>query len=189
MYNLLIGTFFFVASTLNQHSINTFIWDDLRQAHLISINGPGFNVKKKSNTVIVFLSPECPLCKNYIPLLNKLKDSYPGLNIVGLIPGKSYSLRGLREFYQQYNIKFNLYIDYEKKAANALKANTTPEAFLIDTKGAIRYRGLIDNWAINLGVKRKIITNHYLEDAIKDLANQSFQYKETVAVGCLINDL
>ncbi|WP_449436223.1 hypothetical protein [Pedobacter steynii] len=55
--------------------------------------------------------------------------------------------------------------------------------------GAITYSGLIDNWASSLGQKRLVITEKYLEQAIKDLSDGKQTFKKTIPVGCLINDI
>src|SRR5690349_11754017 len=42
--------------------------------------------------LLVLLSPECPLCKNYSVTLNKIqKEFVEDLNIYGIVPGKAYS--------------------------------------------------------------------------------------------------
>ena len=55
--------------------------------------------------------------------------------------------------------------------------------------GTITYSGLIDNWATSLGQKRLVITEKYLEQAIKDQLNGKQTFKKTIPVGCLINDI
>lgn len=53
--------------------------------------------------------------------------------------------------------------------AKYLKATTTPEVFVLNNKGEVVYSGAIDNWAIDLGEKRQVITEFYLKDALNAL--------------------
>ena len=55
-------------------------------------------------------------------------------------------------------------------AADALKATTTPEAFVLDHNFVLRYRGRIDN-AYSSRLKRNAtVTEHDLKDAIDAIA-------------------
>ncbi|WP_316795014.1 redoxin domain-containing protein [Pedobacter agri] len=165
------------------------MWEKLSRISLVTTGGKYSKPLVHGNTVVIFLSPECPLCKNYVPVLNGLKSKYPGVSIIGLVPGNSYSVSEVNQFIEEYNVRFEVYLDRYKEIVKLLGARTTPEVFLVDKCGQLRYRGLIDNWAVSLGVKRKITTAKFLEEALNGLTLDKFQYKETAAVGCLINDL
>ena len=57
-------------------------------------------------------------------------------------------------------------LDSRKELAAGLQARTTPEAFVLDGEGMVRYRGRIDN-AYSARLKRNpIITTHDLTDAV-----------------------
>ncbi|MHA4806929.1 redoxin domain-containing protein [Flavitalea flava] len=140
--------------------------------------------------VFVFLSPECPLCQNYTTLLNKLFDRYDGqIAFYGIIPGKSYTAEVVEKFRTDYSVKFDLLFDPAFLLTRMVKATTTPEVFLISKKNEIIYSGLIDNWAASLGVKRTVVTEHYLAEGIdSSLRHLSLKTKMTRPVGCLINN-
>ncbi|WP_214225981.1 redoxin domain-containing protein [Pedobacter sp. B4-66] len=156
---------------------------------LIDLAGKESRINLSKAVVFVFLSPECPLCKNYLPGLVKLKNSNKDINFYGIIPGTSYSLKEINELKNEYGINFDLLTDKEKRLSKYLGATTTPEVFLINKMGAITYSGLIDNWSSALGQKRLVITEKYLEQAIKDLLDGKQTFKKTIPVGCLINDI
>lgn len=139
--------------------------------------------------VIVFLSPECPLCQNYTAVLDKLAGVYKGkIALYGIIPGKSYSTVQAEKFRTDYHIGFDLLFDRHFQLSRLLKATTTPEAFLINRKNEVLYTGLIDNWAASLGVQRTVVTKHYLSDAIDaSLHHLPANPHSTRPVGCLIN--
>ncbi|WP_448103343.1 redoxin domain-containing protein [Pedobacter panaciterrae] len=156
---------------------------------LIDLAGKESRINLSKAVVFVFLSPECPLCKNYLPGLVKLHNANKSINFYGIIPGTSYSLKEINELKNEYGINFDLLTDREKRLSKYLGATTTPEVFLINKMGAITYSGLIDNWATSLGQKRLVITEKYLEQAIKDQLNGKQTFKKTIPVGCLINDI
>ncbi|WP_426325651.1 redoxin domain-containing protein [Pedobacter sp. R-06] len=156
---------------------------------LINLTGKESRINLNKTTVIVFLSPECPLCKNYLPGLVKLQNANKSINFYGVIPGTSYSIKEINELKNEYGINFDLLTDKDKRLSKYLGATTTPEVFLINKMGAITYSGLIDNWSSSLGQKRLVITEKYLEQAIKDLSNGRQTFKKTIPVGCLINDI
>ncbi|ETZ23887.1 redoxin domain-containing protein [Pedobacter sp. V48] len=156
---------------------------------LIDLAGKESRINLSKAVVLVFLSPECPLCKNYLPGLIKLQNANKNINFYGIIPGVSYSLKEINELRNEYGINFSLLTDREKQLSKYLGATTTPEVFLINKMGAITYSGLIDNWATSLGQKRLVITEKYLEQAIKDQLNGKQTFKKTIPVGCLINDI
>ena len=156
---------------------------------LIDVAGKESRINLSKAVVLVFLSPECPLCKNYLPGLIKLQNANKSINFYGIIPGVSYSLKEINELKNEYGINFSLLTDRDKQLSKYLGATTTPEVFLINKMGAITYSGLIDNWATSLGQKRLVITEKYLEQAIKDQLNGKQTFKKTIPVGCLINDI
>ncbi|WP_025145801.1 redoxin domain-containing protein [Pedobacter jeongneungensis] len=167
---------------------NKLLWEQIKTSNIVNVNGKTTAVLK-TNTAFIFISPECPLCKNYMLTLNELVKKYPQVNIVGVVPGKSYTLPDIRQFAEDYKAVFDIYLDKNKTLTKVLKAKVTPEAIVIDEKGNLRYRGLIDNWQAKLGVKRKVITDHYLDDALDQIKTTSYKYMETAPLGCLINDL
>lgn len=145
---------------------------------------------EKPVNLLVFLSPECPLCINYTKTLNELAKQYDGkAKIIGIVPGKSYSLTMIDSFSMEYNLGFPLYVDGEKKITQLVKATVTPEVIMFSNDGGILYRGAIDDWAIDLGKKKLSAPRPYLGDAIAaHLAGNPVVLKKTKPVGCLIND-
>jgi hypothetical protein len=78
-------------------------------------------------------------------------------------------------------------IDGDRAIARATGASITPEAVLIDSAGATRYRGRIDNLYVDLGRRRQAATVHDLRDAIDALlAGRPIGQPRTEAFGCYI---
>ncbi len=191
MNNKAIFTFFllFLSFRLTAQS-DVLSWKSMSHVPLQRSSGKMEHVQGNAYTVFVMLSAECPLCKNYMPVLNELQRENPDILFCGIFPGKSYSLKEINDFQKEYQASFSLYIDPKKSLSNYLKASTTPECVLIDKMGAVIYRGLIDNWASGLGQKRRVVTEKYLQTAIRDLkAGKPTAVKQTKPIGCLINDL
>lgn len=141
-------------------------------------------------TLLVLLSPECPMCVSYTQLLKKTKTKYgDDLQLIGLVPGRSYKDPVLQEFAESYALNFPIYVDKKFRIVSYLKGEVTPECFLFDKDGRLVYSGAIDNWLADLGKKRPHADQHYLLDAIE----QSLSYRPVVlpfvkAQGCLLNE-
>ena len=140
--------------------------------------------------VVIFLSPECPLCQNYSLPLNALCSKYAGkVQFTGVVPGKAYSAADVNAFTQKYHIGFPVYIDSAKAMSTSLKATVTPEVFLLGPDKKVLYHGSIDNWIKDLGMQSARPTVFYLRDAIdQSLARQPVRIPYNKPVGCLIND-
>ena len=151
---------------------------------------PGIAISQSPFSLFIFLSPECPLSQNYLPLFNRLKKTYSDrVTFYGIIPGKAYSSKVVRTFAATYNIQFPLLVDSSKSFTNYMHATVTPEVILINDKNVLIYRGAIDDLAMGLGKRRIKTTNEYLKNAIvQSLENKTVDLKRTRAVGCKIND-
>lgn len=142
-----------------------------------------------SISVFIFLSPDCPLCQSYTLTINQLNQKYrtKDVSFIGVIPGKSVSVADIKNYQRNYKLNTPVYRDPELKLTQYLGATITPEAFVLNQKGEIRYSGRIDNWAYELGKKRTVITSHDLNNAISNvLKNPNTQIQKTKAVGCFI---
>lgn len=140
-------------------------------------------------TVILFLSPECPLCLNYTLNLRNLREDFSSekVQFVGVFSGKWFSAEEVRGFRTRYALAFPMLFDDHLALAKQLDATVTPEVFLLDSTGRVLYSGAIDNWVTDLGKKKLEVTEDYLSDAITSaLEGEKVKVKKTRAVGCLI---
>src|SRR5215831_17814541 len=125
-------------------------------------------LQNKKAGVFVFLAPDCPLSQNYTLTLNNLEKEFNtnGISFYGVFSGGAITSQAMDDFFG---------------------ATATPEAFLTDPNGHVLYKGAIDNWGLELGQHRAVITQYYLYDALDSVrANKPVQMKETQAVGCFI---
>lgn len=164
-------------------------WTRLSAVSLIDDQGHPTQIKPSKLNVFILLSPECPLSRNYVTVINKLvKQGHA--SFYGIVPGSAYSTKELSKFINDYKPGFPVLVDRTKKLTKGLNGTITPECFLVDQKGQVLYSGLIDNWAYSLGKQRKIVTEKYLEVALLKAHNGNvIQLSRTKPVGCMINDL
>lgn len=183
--------FIFLKEVLAQRSNvqETGLWSQLKIINPISI-GTKQPIKSYRNTVFIFLSPECPLSRNYIPELNRLKNTYKNCEFIGVFPGKSYTVKDIKAFMKDYKVLFTTIVDEKKHLTQLLKGTVTPQVVLLSGKGNIAYSGLVDDKIIELGQQRQIASKHFLADAIEELEmNKKITISATKPIGCYINDL
>ena len=138
--------------------------------------------------VLVFISPECPLCQSYTREIKQLQQKYNDkLDFFGVLPGQSYSRQEVDLFLNVYDLPIDIIYDKYYHLVNELGATITPEVYLIDKNNIVQYQGLIDNWLGELGRKRQIVSEYYLNDAIESfLSGEEVKIKKTKAIGCFI---
>ncbi|REK25582.1 MAG: alkyl hydroperoxide reductase [Planctomycetota bacterium] len=139
-------------------------------------------------TVVCFLGAECPLARLYGPRLQSLADQFAsqGVRFIGVNSNHQDSMEDVRAYVEQHEIRFPIAKDYDHGVADRFDARRTPEVFLIDGDGAVRYRGLIDD-QYRPGISRPDSAKQYLRDAIEQsLAGEPVAVGETDAVGCVI---
>ncbi len=149
----------------------------------------GESLNENDAVILMFLSPECPLCKNYASTLREIASAARkhNITIVAAVSGTFYDEPSIVRYLEHFCLDMPVLKDPEFKLSKYYKATTTPEACLINKDGELMYRGAIDNWAISLGQKRQVITDHYLIDAIAAFAEgRPINPKTTKPVGCFI---
>lgn len=173
-------------------SYSYFDRDSIASFQLLSTKGRTLDYKNSNKlSCFIFLSPECPLCKNYAPLINELQKKHAiTVSFYLIVPGMSYSMGEIKSFSKEYLKNAVVYRDATFDLSRYLQATVTPEVVLIESeRGRPVYRGALDNWVVSLGKQRKGATEHYLSDAIESYLHHRFPavaFKEPV--GCLIND-
>jgi hypothetical protein len=154
-----------------------------------SAPGPIASLAKGHKAIaIVFLAPDCPLSQNYTPTLNELRAQFhtSAMELYGVFSGKA-AAAGAEEFAKTYGLQFPIVRDADLQIADFLKATTTPEVFVIDELGSTIYSGAIDNRAPELGQRRTVITEKYLQDALKNIVDGvKVGVERTQPVGCFI---
>lgn len=147
------------------------------------------SVLKESKVVVVaFLGTECPLAKLYGPRLQALSERFrdDGVAFIGVCSNVQDSLTETVAYANKAGISFPMLMDNEQVLADLLKAERTPEVFVLDQSRAIRYRGRIDD-QYGISVARPEPTRGDLAEAIQSVVNgETPTFVSTPAVGCVI---
>jgi peroxiredoxin len=78
---------------------------------------------------------------------------------------------------------FTVLVDAKHEAADAFAAQVTPEAFVIDRAGVVRYRGAVDD----VSFRQRVATRSFVEEAVDALLRgESPLVSEVAAFGCSI---
>ncbi len=150
------------------------------------------DVEKAPLTVIAFLGVECPLAKQYAVRLVELQKEYAskGVSFVAVDANVQDSLSEMGAFVKTYGLTFPFVKDPDGKLADSLGATRTPEMFIVDQEGAIRYQGRVDDqfgFGLTAGYAKPKVTRRDLVEALDELvAGKPVQVAQTKAEGCLI---
>jgi peroxiredoxin len=141
-------------------------------------------------TVILFWCNHCPYVKSNQDRVIELQSQYKaqGVNFAAICannaethPGDSFEAMQIRVKEKGYN--FPYLRDESQAVARTFDAQRTPEAFLFDAGGVLRYHGRIDDNYEDVTKAQ----SHDLRAAIDAvLAGQTPDPEETGAVGCSI---
>lgn len=143
--------------------------------------------KDAKAVVVVFVSFECPVSNSYVLPLGELAKEYAGkgVRVVGVCPGE-----GAAEVKKQtaaFEAGFPVFADPDSKAVRELTAKRVPEAFVLDAKGVVRYRGRIDDRWLSPGKSNPRPATPDLKNALDAvLTGKAVAVNETAAVGCPI---
>jgi len=147
------------------------------------------SLKKNKASIIVFFDPECPICQKYTKNIIEMDKKYSkeGIEIYVIYPFKILEPKSLSEFREEFKFDLPLIYDHKRKLLKKLKANYSPEVFLLNNKRKTLYHGAIDNWFYGLGRNRAVPTEFYLLDAINAFKNnQTVKVKYVEPVGCML---
>lgn len=148
-----------------------------------------YELKDKKAIVLVFLSFECPVSNSYSqPLANMAKEyGKYGVSFIGLTVNLDDSPAQVAKQARDFAIPFPVYRDDKLVAADALKADITPECFVLDGDYVLRYRGRIDDSYSERLKKHPQIKRHDLRQVIGELlSGRPVAEPATLAVGCPI---
>jgi len=148
--------------------------------------------------VVFFVATDCPVSNAYAPEIQRVCREYGPRGVscaliyedVDLDPSTGALDRQVTQHLTEYGYAgMPSAIDRDRTAASFARASITPQAFVVDRTGAIRYRGRIDNLYAALGKPRQHVTSHDLRDALDAvLAGRPVPTPETEALGCFIVD-
>lgn len=147
---------------------------------------------KKKAVAIVFLGTECPLAKLYGPRMEALSKEFEGKDVAFLAidSNRQDAVGEMEAFARQQGLTFPIVKDLSNRVADEFGATRTPEAFLVDREGVIRYQGRIDNqytFGAGVGFAQPQLKRRDLAIAVDELlAGKPVSVATTQPKGCLI---
>ncbi|MEK0181535.1 MAG: thioredoxin family protein [Oscillatoriales cyanobacterium] len=139
---------------------------------------------------VVFMCNHCPYVKLYLDRLKELQADFQdeaftliGINANDANQYPDDSFENMKVFAANNQLNFPYIRDVAQDVAESFGASKTPEVFLLDRDGRLRYKGLIDDNADDAaGVQVS-----YLRSAIAQLLkDESVEPSSTEAIGCSV---
>lgn len=160
---------------------------------LIDLDGAPHNFGQNDHRRVrafVFLSAECPVSNGYLrslsdlhARLSKLKD----VEIFGVVSDVTVTRAAAVKHFAQYKCTLPILFDGSGLMLEALKPTHVPEAFVLDQRGTVLYRGAIDNAWEAIGRRRPKAEQAYLSAAIESaIKGKPVAVAQTEPVGCLV---
>jgi len=136
----------------------------------------------------VFLGTTCPVSSRYAPELNKMAESAKeaGVAFYGVLSDPDLSVAEANEYREEYGLGFPILFDRSGDLAQRLRPTHVPEAFVVDIKDRVAYRGRIDDRFAAVTKLKPTITSHDLRDAIGAVVKSELSSPlRTEPVGCI----
>lgn len=108
------------------------------------VNGEVNKNDLASKAVLVhFWSISCGMCKESLPAINKMREEYPDLQLVGIHMPRSQKdtdIDAVKETITKYELKHSQGIDNEHNVVDAFQNEFVPAFYLFDREGVLRHR-------------------------------------------------
>jgi peroxiredoxin len=145
---------------------------------------------KGGASALIFYSSECPISNAYSPTLNRLVEEFPAASfrLVGVCVDPDLTAADVAAHAKDFGLKFPVVHDKDIAVATQVGATITPEAFVFDDQGRVRYHGRIDDQFAARQKRNLNPMTRELHDAIAAvLAGRPVPVAEVPAVGCPIS--
>ena len=142
-------------------------------------------------TVLFFVLHDCPIANGYAPEISRIAQEYGKRRV------QSYVIYGeddlapadAKKHAREYAYRCPALLDPRRSLIRAAGATVSPEAAVFSAKGALLYRGRIDDRAIAPGKHRAEPRQRDLRDALDAiLAGRPVHERFTKAIGCYLPD-
>lgn len=143
------------------------------------------NTARPKATVAVFLSSHCPCSKGYDERVRELAQSYSprDVRVIAVFSSADESPADIAAHARTAGFTFPVFHDPGNKLADILESRVTPEAYVMDRGGIVRYHGRIDDSRVAEDVR-----SHDLRNAIDAVLSGHVPPRADVpAFGCAIS--
>jgi peroxiredoxin len=152
---------------------------------LPAANGPRLSLTDLRGQIVVlhFWSAGCPWSRRADVLLiyRALKWAPQKVSIVGIASNFSEREEEVLHEMERRGVRYPVLFDLDHSIANAYRAQYTPQFFVLDRRGTVRYTGALDDATIEHPKPRVL----YVDRAVTALiANQTPQPESTPPYGC-----
>ena len=147
-------------------------------------NAVQFSSLKGDVTVVLFIATQCPVSNAYNERMKALYTDYTpkGVKFVFLNANRTEPAAEVARHTQEHGFPFQVFKDDDNVTADRFGATVTPEAFVLDRAGTIRYHGSVDD---SQAIER--VQTQRLRNALEAvLAGRAVESPETKAFGCTI---
>lgn len=147
-------------------------------------------LEKYRAIVVIFMCNHCPYVRGYLERFKEIQKDFQdqGVTLIGINPNDANmypddSFEKMKTFATTHQLNFPYIRDVGQDVAESFGATRTPEVFLIDHQGKLRYRGLVDDHPNDpQGVKTP-----YLRNALTQLLKgETVEPTMTEAIGCSV---
>lgn len=142
------------------------------------------SIAGKKGTLVIFVSVQCPVSNAYNERMEALAQEWRarGFAVAGINSNRTESPEAVAAHAREHGLTFTILKDNDNRLADALGASFTPETYLFDAGGTLRYHGRIDDSKDPSGISKRD-----LSEALDALANgKAVPVSETKAFGCTI---
>lgn len=139
---------------------------------------------------VIFMGNQCPHVLSYLDRLKQLQTDFQnqGIILIGINPNDAVqspedSFDKMKDFATQHQLNFPYIRDVTQDVAHSFGVERTPQAFLLDHEGKLRYRGAIDDQ----GKDANAVQVPYFRNAIQQLlAGEAIDPTATESIGCAV---
>ena len=143
-----------------------------------------FSALRGPVTVVTFISTQCPVSNGYNQRMNAVFNDYSakGVKFIFVNANRNESPNEVRQHAKHVGFAFPVYKDANNVLADKFGADVTPESYVIDSSGVVRYHGSIDDSQNEARIRTRGL--RLALDAV--LAGKPVAITETKAFGCSI---
>lgn len=140
--------------------------------------------KPSTATVALFLSSKCPCSQGYDARMKALAQTYlpKGIRFLGINASADETAAEAYAHQRRAGLPFPIVKDTDNVVADRMNARITPEVFVVDARGILRYHGRIDDDRSGAHVEERTLQKAL--DAL--IAGQAPPRDEASSLGCAI---
>jgi len=157
---------------------------DVRSGRTVSLS----DFESRRAVVLIFIATGCPYSNAFNGVMADLSKRYEarGAVFVGINSNKTEPARDVKKHAEENGLDFAVVKDSDSVFANELGAQVTPEVFVLDKDGKLRYHGALGN-SRQPTTKAAQANGDELVQALESiLAGRHVSMAQTKTFGCTI---